>query len=448
MNAAVLALIRALVRLFYRRIEVSGLENVPREGPILLIANHTNGLVDPMVVLAALPRPVVFVAKSMLWRIPVLGSLLDLLGCVPVVRKGEEEGSEISSKGEERNRASFEKLAAVLEAGGVTLVFPEGRSHSDPRLSELRTGAARVLLLSKKSPAVVPVGIWFAEKEVFRSDVLVKVGARVTAPADPTVGAWTEAMGSALEAVTLNADDWKDHEVAAAVEALYGRSVEKSFLEGDNGDGRLGTSLRIRQLLLRARSALGRTQPGEVASLARRVRALDHLLSRISLSFSSLDSPPPAPTILWNTLKALAAIAFGFPVAVVGVVAWWVPYRLCGSVANRAPGGANARDQIALYKLLAGVVLFPLALAAWTAAAWMAGGAVWSVVVLAFLPFAGISSLFFFEYAAWRERQARELLALLVAPGAIARLRTERDALVAECDRLAGAIAAGTDNPV
>lgn len=446
MKAAVLALVRALVGLFYRRIEVSGLENVPPKGPVLLLANHNNGLVDPMVVLYALTRPVVFVAKSTLWRIPVLRSLLDLLGCVPVVRKGEGERG-VSLKGEERNRAAFERLAAVLERDGAVLVFPEGRSHSDPRLAGIRTGAARVLLLSKKPPVVVPVGLWFAQKEIFRSDLLVKFGKPVSPPADPSVEAWTKAAGAALEAVTLNADDWKDHEVVAAVDALYGRSVERIFLEGEEREAQLGRSLRVRQLLLGARASLERTHPGEVASLARRARALDHLLRRISLSSSALDDPPPASTILWHTLSALAVIVVGFPVAVLGVAAWWIPYRLCGVIANRVPGASEQRDQIALYKLIAGVVLFPLALAGWAAAAWALGGAAWGALALVSLPFAGVSSLFFFEYASWRERQAKGLLALLVAPGAIARLKTERDALVAECDRLAGAFTGGADNP-
>jgi glycerol-3-phosphate O-acyltransferase/dihydroxyacetone phosphate acyltransferase len=446
-RAAVLALVRALVGLFYRRIEVVGLENVPRDGPVLLLANHNNGLVDPMLVLYALPRPVVFVAKSTLWRIPVLRSLLDLLCCVPVVRKGEE-GPEISSKGEERNRSSFEKLAAVLDGGGAVLIFPEGRSHSAPRLSETRTGAARVLLLSKKSPAIVPVGLWFTEKDVFRSDVLVKVGAPVLPPHDPTVEAWTEAMGAALESVTLNADSWRDHEVAAAVDALYGRSVEKTFLEGEEGLGRVERLFRVRQLLVAARSALEAAHAGEVRSVVRRTLALDHLLRRLSLSLSSLDEPPRPATIACHTMRALVAIALGLPVAVLGVAAWWVPYRLCGIVANRVPGAREERDQIALHKLIAGVVLFPLFEAFWGGVIWRFAGLGWAALAAALLPFAGILSLRFFEYATWRERQARELLALLVAPGTIARLRAERDALVAECDRLAGAYAAETDNPV
>jgi glycerol-3-phosphate O-acyltransferase/dihydroxyacetone phosphate acyltransferase len=449
-RSVLVRIVRLVVGLFYRRIEASGIEHVPREGPVLFVANHNNGLVDPMVVLRALSRPVVFVAKSTLWKIPVLRSLLDLLGCVPVVRKGEgEEDREVSSKGEERNRGSFERLAAELNRGGCILIFPEGRSHSDPRLSEIRTGAARVLLLSKKSPVVVPIGIWFEEKEIFRSDVLVKFGAPVSPPAGGTVDAWTEAMGAALEAVTLNADAWKDHEVVAAVDALYGRTVEKILLEGVEGEEktRMGRSLRVRQVLLSARGALEKSHPGEVASLARRARALDHLLSRISLSFSSLDDPPPASTILWNVLKALAVIVLGFPVAVLGVAAWWVPYRLCGAIASRVPGAAKERDQIALYKLIAGVTFFPLFLAAWTAAAWAIGGAAWAALALLFLPLAGVSSLLFFEYASWRERQARELLTLLAAPSAIARLRSERDALVAEIDTLAGTFRPLADNP-
>ena len=92
-------------------------------------------------------------------------------------------------------------------------------------------------------------------------------------------------------------------------------------------------------------------------------------------------------------------------------------------------------------------MLFPLCYAFYGVLIWQLAGLAWAALALAVLPFAGISSLLFLEYATWRERQARELLALLVARGAIARLRAERDALVATCDRLAGALAGASDNP-
>lgn len=451
MKGAVVALARFLVGLFYRRIEAAGLENVPASGPVLLVANHPNGLVDPMIVLAALERPVVFVAKSTLWKIPVLRSILDLLGCVPVVRRRDfSEGEEANAR-PERNEQSFLRLAAALESGGCVLIFPEGRSHSDPRLSELRTGAARVLLLSKKSPVVLPLGLWFTKKEEFRSDVLVAAGAPVAPPVEPNVEAWTDAIGEALEGVTLNADSWRDHEVVAAVDALYGTSVEDRFLEGEEGRaaggvGPLERAMRVRRLLLSARVSLERSHPGEVARLARRALAFDHLLRKFSLSFSALDDTPAARVVAFHALKTLLIVLVGFPVAVLGVLAWWIPYRLTGTVATRLPG-ARERDQVALYKLVVGAVLFPTFLLIECAAIWAAAGPLWAALAAALLPFGGISSLKFLEYVSWREGQARELLALAFAPRAVARLRAERDALVATCDRLAEAAVSAADNP-
>jgi hypothetical protein len=231
------------------------------------------------------------------------------------------------------------------------------------------------------------------------------------------------------------------------VEALYGKSVEKNFLEGEEGLGSLGRSFRVRQLLLKARGALEKTHPGEVASLARRALAFDHLLRRIGISSGVLEDPPPARVILWNTFKALLLVLLGFPVAVLGVLAWWVPYRLCGVVSNRVPGASGQRDQIALYKLVAGTLLFPLFLGLETAFVWGLAGKLWAAALaFIFLPLAGIVSLRFYEYASWRESQGRELFALAFMPAGIERLRVRRDALVAECDRLAGVFRGASDN--
>ena len=266
----------------------------------------------------------------------------------------------------------------MLERGGAVLIFPEGRSHSDPRLSEMRTGAARVLLLSKKSPVVVPLGLWFTKKEEFRSDVLVKVGAPVPPPDDPTVEAWTEAIERALLDVTLNADDWEGPRSRRGGGcALRGEDQREDFLEGEEEAGQLGAFVPRSPAPARgARGALERTHPGEVASLARRVRAFDHLLRRIVSLPAALDDPPRPSRSCGTRSRLFSSFSSGFPVAVLGVAAWWVPYRLCG--VDREPRAGRlgaARPDRALQARVAGVVLFPLTLAVWTAAAWVLGGA-------------------------------------------------------------------------
>ena len=191
-----------------------------------------------MLVLRVVPRPVVFVAKSTLWRIPILRSLLDLLGCVPVVRKREAE-EEGPSKGEERNHASFEKLAdgsrarrrnpdlprRAVSFGPAFIRDADRCRENPPPFQEIPRRRAHWALVHEEGG--IPVrGAREASARRFRHRRIrpSRRGRRRS--------------GAALEAVTLNADDWEDHEVVAAVDALYGRSVEKNFLEGEEGEKR------------------------------------------------------------------------------------------------------------------------------------------------------------------------------------------------------------------
>src|SRR5689334_10868038 len=92
-----------VVRIFFRRAVVTGAENVPATGPALLVFNHPNSLVDPLIALAMSPRPVVFLAKEPLFRIPVLGFLVKSMGSIPVYRK--MDGADTA-----QNRRTFDKV--------------------------------------------------------------------------------------------------------------------------------------------------------------------------------------------------------------------------------------------------------------------------------------------------------------------------------------------------
>src|SRR5262245_61068009 len=89
------ALARLLTRIFFRRIEAAGLDQLPPDAPTVLVANHVNGLVDPLVLMAVAPRYPRFLAKATLFRIAPLVPFLRLARVVPVHRA--QDGGDTST---------------------------------------------------------------------------------------------------------------------------------------------------------------------------------------------------------------------------------------------------------------------------------------------------------------------------------------------------------------
>jgi 1-acyl-sn-glycerol-3-phosphate acyltransferase len=117
----------------YGSYSVSGAENVPLAGPLVVASNHLNDA-DPGALAWGIPRPLRFMAKVELFRIPVLRQFLLAYGAFPV-RRGEADLSALRTAGE------------VVKAGEAIVIFPEGtRSGARAALGEALTGAALVAL--------------------------------------------------------------------------------------------------------------------------------------------------------------------------------------------------------------------------------------------------------------------------------------------------------------
>ena len=121
----------------YYRFSVAGTQ-VPREGPVLLVANHPNSLLDPMLVAAVAGRRVRFLAKAPLFVDRKVGWLVRGADSIPVHRKADGEASM------EGNVEMFSSVFAALAGGAAVAVFPEGISHNRPSLAPLRTGTAQI----------------------------------------------------------------------------------------------------------------------------------------------------------------------------------------------------------------------------------------------------------------------------------------------------------------
>ena len=86
---AIISFLRLLVRAFFRRVVVSGIEHIPTERGGIVVSWHPNGLIDPGLLLTQLPRQVVFGARHGVFRYPVLGTLMRQIGTVPIFRASD-----------------------------------------------------------------------------------------------------------------------------------------------------------------------------------------------------------------------------------------------------------------------------------------------------------------------------------------------------------------------
>jgi glycerol-3-phosphate O-acyltransferase / dihydroxyacetone phosphate acyltransferase len=194
LDGAVALLARAVARIFFRHVEVFDGARIPRGHPLVVVANHENNLMDPLLLAGFLGLRPRFLAKSTLWSHPVVAPLLLLAGALPVHRR-QDAGADLA-----RNRDTFARCHDALARGAAVALFPEGTSHNRPHRLPLKTGAARIALEAevRHGPlglSILPVGIVYDDKARFRSRAIVQVGP----PLDPApeAAAYAAAPGAA-----------------------------------------------------------------------------------------------------------------------------------------------------------------------------------------------------------------------------------------------------------
>jgi len=177
-HTAIRGLTTAMIHTFFRRVKVDGIEQLPRTGPVILVANHANGLVDGILLMSMLPRWPRFLGKATLFKIAPLKPLLNAAGVIPVYRAKDAKPGETDRVAQ--NDATFAECRRLLCEGAMVAIFPEGISHDLDTLQPLKTGAARIALTAVEEGAagltIVPIGLAYDAKATFRSHAVVTIG--------------------------------------------------------------------------------------------------------------------------------------------------------------------------------------------------------------------------------------------------------------------------------
>lgn len=412
------AFLRLLTGVFYRQIEVVGLENVPTDGPVIFAGNHPNSLHDPMLIIARSDRAVAFAAKDTLFENRFLRFFLDHLGAVPVARRADHGDGADNSK-------SFDRLYEILGQGRAMGIFPEGLSHDEAQLAKLKTGAARIALgLADKrrdlTVRIVPSGLVYVHPKRFRSRVLLQFGPPITIGpahieaflADPRAAsrALTDELEQALRVLTVNAEDWATVRVLDGVRRLYQPHP---------------ISLEQRAELTRRFNTVYPTIKDEpaVQAIYARVEAWLDRLNAAGLGERDLDRGVGPWTTAWHVARHLALVFLWIPLAIPGLLVF-VPLILSTRVLS--PHVSPRRDVIATTKLVLGMLLMLAAIFGATTVATLWHGPLWGAAAFLLLCVSFYATLRVLERAHAMRRLVITLYRLLTLQTELAALRQER----------------------
>lgn len=132
----------------YFRGRIYGADRVPKEGPLVVVSNHASHF-DPPIVSSCVGRPVAFMAKEELFKIPILKQAIFLYGAYPVNRQSAD-------------RSAIRSALNYLEQGWATGVFLQGTRTPDGRITEPKLGGA--MIAAKAKAPLLPVSLWGTEK--------------------------------------------------------------------------------------------------------------------------------------------------------------------------------------------------------------------------------------------------------------------------------------------
>jgi glycerol-3-phosphate O-acyltransferase / dihydroxyacetone phosphate acyltransferase len=450
-------LLRPALRIFYTPSTVKGREHLAETGPLVVVANHPNTLMDPLLVGMLWRRQLRFLTSSRFF-VGFGDWVLRSSGAIPLYRQ-EDHGPSASADSaaarltgvqrSARNEDSFRATFDLLQAGGALLIFPEGSSILTRRLRPFKSGAARIALGAEArhdwqlGVQIVPVGLNYAAADRFGSRLTRHVGPPISVvayrkayEANPSaaIRALTEELRRALSAQLIVPTTTADEDLLRALAPLLPDLRAAALPHQPNA---ADADFILPQSVLQALTWLATHEPQRGQALRQRLTRYHHTRHRLRLTMTA-ETPLQALTAT-TVLTAL----LGSPLWAWGLLNNFVAYGLPTTLAPRLTRDAEFRASIIMGL---GMVSVPLGYGLQTGLVWrFTHAAGLTIAYLLSLPLTGAFALAYqrrlarwgSQYRVWRMARTR--------PQLLEAVRTQHAALVVDLQQLLKAWTATTD---
>jgi 1-acyl-sn-glycerol-3-phosphate acyltransferase len=392
------------IRLYYKEVKINNLEYLPSSGPLIIVANHPNTLMDAWVIGMLSKRPIYYIAKGTLfnssWKLKILRGLK----MIPINRSGEQKSVGVD------NTETFRECYELLERGEIIVIFPEGTSYRERVLRELKSGAARIALETenrnngKLGLKIVAVGLNYSQPEKFRSNIYIDIDRPESL--DDYYEAYKENPREAskkltthirrrLEKVLLTTESREEEQI---VEQLYQLLSSKYIQEKDKGvkkdvDKMKAIKDRIDELKL--------LEPWTLNSIILKMRAIQWKLDKMHIRADFLDRKFRSVLFYRQLFLSICFIALALPLLVIGFMHNAFQYYFADKLILRLTKDIEYYAPLAV---LIGLFLYPIVYGSFLYAAnYFLGWNGWQLIVyFSIMPLSGL-------FAFWLARYIRHI---------------------------------------
>jgi glycerol-3-phosphate O-acyltransferase / dihydroxyacetone phosphate acyltransferase len=428
----IVTLLRFALRIYFKQIEVTGLEHVPSDAPLIFVLNHPNALVDPVFLLCLAPRDVSFLAKAPLFRMPVIGSLVKAMDSLPVYRR-QDEGEDVS-----KNEETFVAARKLLARGGTIGICPEGVSHNYPGLRPIKTGAARISLAAVSTGEVsnlqiVPAGLYYTSKTHFRSSALLYFGKPIDVipveleadgtPPRSAVKELSNQIERALREVILDAQHEEALHTITRAERIFSADMQTS-------EESLADELELQQQFVKAYSVLQDQSPERLRRLEVRMIRFEEELNQAGVDPEELTPPTSTFSVFRQVVTRSVLFLLMLAPAVLGTLVHYPAYQLGGYLSTKL--SRDSEDVISTVKIFSAMLLFPITWLAVALVGFLLFGWLGALISLLVVPLCGYVAILFFEELDRSLGGLRALAFFLVRRRFFVRLLAERKAIRSE----------------
>lgn len=289
--------VTALHNLFYKNIVVEGLENIPKNGPIIFAPNHQNALMDPLAVLFTSKKQIVFLARADIFKNKLIAKFLNFLKILPVfrIRDGKENLT--------NNDFTFNVAVKVLESGQNVGLFPEARHTDKRRLLNFKKGIPRLAFLAEEKNnfnlniKIIPVGIYYSKYNKMRSILHVRYGKPINVndfkdeyleSPQKAMLSLRDALEEAIKPLVINIRSIELYDTYESIRILYVKNLIKKFKLGKLSEI---NRFKADKITIKALETFEQDNPEEMQGIKEKVREYEEIKAKYFLSNQSIEKP-------------------------------------------------------------------------------------------------------------------------------------------------------------